>query len=379
MANINETPLDRYLRKTGKIGDGNLSSKLSTTPIKKTTNKGGLLGGIGYTFEQLGLGVVRGVEGLSDFLVGGVADIFGADDFADEIMKSDWINYEHANEWYNPNKAMSVVGDIGQGVGAMLPSIGAAAAITYFSGGTAAPVAAKIVGGTMLGAQAAGQATSQATKESGTAGGKEWLYGIGSGIAEAAVEGISGGIGGTAAGTLLGKQVAKSTAGKLAMSAVGEGLEEVAGDYIDVGLRRATGVEKDAKLPTAKEFGKTFIVGAGVGGVLGGAGRATNAIKAGGFNNLNASENAQELTDRLTENNLRQAKGKTARYTPKDMQDTARRLSNNLQKMDPQKRKAYMDSNPFMKAYFAEDGTLLGSVGVPSSEAVSGGLSAYSA
>jgi hypothetical protein len=105
MANINETPLDRYLRKTGKIGDGNLSSKLSTTPIKKTTNKGGLLGGIGYTFEQLGLGVVRGVEGLSDFLVGGVADIFGADDFADEIMKSDWINYEHAYEWYNPNKA----------------------------------------------------------------------------------------------------------------------------------------------------------------------------------------------------------------------------------------------------------------------------------
>jgi hypothetical protein len=61
------------------------------------------------------------------------------------------------------------------------------------------------------------------------------------------------------------------------------------------------------------------------------------------------------------------------------MQDTARRLSNNLQKMDPQKRKAYMDSNPFMKAYFAEDGTLLGSGGVSSSEAVNGGLSTYSA
>jgi hypothetical protein len=40
----------------------------------KDKNKGKLLGGLGYIGEKLALGVVRGIEGVSDFLVGGVAD-----------------------------------------------------------------------------------------------------------------------------------------------------------------------------------------------------------------------------------------------------------------------------------------------------------------
>lgn len=371
MANVNETPLDRYLKKVGINNTDNLSDKYSSNYYKNTKSDTNTGSGLLYTLENLGLGFIRAHESGTDFLVGLVGELFGADDFVDEIMKTDWVDYNHANEWYNPNGTMGVVGEIGQGVGAMVPAIVASA----FTGGTAG---AAIAGG-IMGAQAAGQATSEATKESGTAGGKEWLYGIGSGLAEGAIEYASGGIGGYAAGTLLGKQVAKSTLGKLAVSAIGEGAEEVAGNYADFALRRATGVEPDAKLPTFKENARSFVVGAGVGGVLGGANRGINVVNAGGFNNLNAIENAQELSERLSENNLRQAEGKKARYTPNDMQDTARRLSANLQNMDADKRKAYMDSNPFMKAYFAEDGKLLNDSSVSLTTAGNGGLSTYSA
>ena len=114
--------------------------------LQEKKNKGGFFGGVGYTLEKLGLGTLRSIEGMTDYLVGGAADILGQDDFAEELMKSDWVNYEHADEWYNPNKVMSFVGDVSSGVGGMLPSITAAAAVTLATGGAGAGVGAGVVG-----------------------------------------------------------------------------------------------------------------------------------------------------------------------------------------------------------------------------------------
>ena len=60
---------------------------------KKETNAGGLWGGIGYTAEKLGLGVMQGFEGAADYVVGGLADLFGADEFAEYVFDnvSDWF------------------------------------------------------------------------------------------------------------------------------------------------------------------------------------------------------------------------------------------------------------------------------------------------
>ena len=267
--------------------------------LQEKKNKGGFFGGVGYTLEKLGLGTLRSIEGMTDYLVGGAADILGQDDFAEELMKSDWVNYEHADEWYNPNKVMSFVGDVSSGVGGMLPSIAASAAVTLATGGAGAGVGAGLlsqgVGTALFGLGAAGQSTSQAVKETGTLGGKEWLYGTGSGALEAGIEAASGGIGGTLAGTAFGKQLANTTGGKIATTFLGEGLEEVASDITDPLLKKATGVDKNAKVDWYN-LPRTFLVGGATGAVLGGAGRAINAAKAGGFNNLGAIETANKLT-----------------------------------------------------------------------------------
>lgn len=127
--------------------------------IAEQKNKGSLLGGLGYTLESLGLGAVRSIEGIVDYVVGGVADIFGADNFADEMLKNDWLNYEHPDEWYNPGKGWEFVGDVASGIGGMLPAI----ALAVVTGGSSA--VAQGVGTAAFGLGAAGQAVSEQTKK----------------------------------------------------------------------------------------------------------------------------------------------------------------------------------------------------------------------
>ncbi|MBO7297910.1 MAG: hypothetical protein J6U60_02560, partial [Clostridia bacterium] len=310
--------------------------------------------GIGYVGESLFLGAARGVEGIIDYTFGGIGDLFGADDFADDMMKTDFLNYNHANDWYNPNKVMSFVGDVGQGIGNMLPAI----AVTAVSGGTAVP-AAVAAGTATFGVSAAGQATSDVAKKNGSVGAKEWLYGTASGAAEAGIEAISGGIGGTQAGKVLGKQMAKTTGGKLATAFVSEGLEEVAADFVDPFLKRTTGVDKNASVDW-QNLPRTFLLGGTTGAVMGGGQRAIRAARMGGYNNLNAAENAQTLDERLADNNMRQAKGKKLTYTQEDLAFVQERLSTNLQKMSADKRAAFFAENKRIAPYFNADGTVKG-------------------
>ena len=316
---------------------------------EEETNKGGFWGGLGYAIEQLGLGLVRSLEGISDYVVGGVAELFGQDEWADEQMRNDWINYDHANEWYNPDGVMQFVGDVASGVGGMLPSIGAAAI----------PGIGPALSTGMFMTSAAGQSVSDAAKQNEGLSGNEWLYGTGSGLVEGLVEKMSGGTGkllGKATGKMFGKQIAKSTAGKLAANFVGEGLEEVASDIIDPALRGITGVNSWEEVKRQygdlpEQLPHTFLVGGTVGSVLGSADRAGRAIQAKGFNNLNAIENASEFKRVEGQNAQAAVKG------GKVLDNTALRekLSDNLRKMDSAQRSEFISRNG-LENYFNADG-----------------------
>ena len=69
----------------------------------KPKDNGGFFGGIGYAFEKLGLGFLQSIEGIWDFTAGGLADLFGAHDWAEQQIANDWVNYGHADEWFPPS------------------------------------------------------------------------------------------------------------------------------------------------------------------------------------------------------------------------------------------------------------------------------------
>lgn len=316
-------------------------------------NNGGFWGGVGYTLGKAGTGALRGLEGIWDFVAGGIADLFGADEWAEEQLTTspfdEWN--EELDAWYNPSGVMEFVGDVAGGVGQMLPSI-AVSAIPY--------VGPALSTG-MFVTSAAGMGVSEAAKESGELGAKEWLYGAGSGAVEGAIEKLSGGIGGTKLGTVLGKQVAKSTGGKLAATFVGEGLEEVASDLIDPALRRVTGVDPDATVDVS-QLPNTFLVGGTAGALLGGGSRLVNAKRAGGFNNLNAMEDANAIREARARGNTLQAEGRLtdswADTLSKSEQEAAKRLSTRLQRMNADTRAQFIEQNN-LGDMFDADGALV--------------------
>ena len=132
---------------------------------ESSKNKGGFFGGLGYTFEKLGLGFLSSIEGIWDYSAGGLAKLFGADDWAEQQFANDWVDYNHADDWYNPTEGWKVAGDIAGGIGTSLPAIvtvAAAGAIAVASGGTLSPVAAGLISAGIAGLGAAGNATKEA-------------------------------------------------------------------------------------------------------------------------------------------------------------------------------------------------------------------------
>ena len=109
------------------INERKRKARLAEQRRNAESNAGGLLGGIGYTAEKIGLGAVQSVEGVADYVVGGVADLFGADEYAEQVMEDDWLDYGHADQWYNPSGVMTHVGNIAGGLGSSVPAIATAA------------------------------------------------------------------------------------------------------------------------------------------------------------------------------------------------------------------------------------------------------------
>ncbi len=272
-------------------------------------NNGGVIGGVGYLGEKLAVGFVSSVEGLFDYTGAGLAKLFGADDWAEDVMKNDWFGdwYSHPEEWYNPSKGWQTAGDVAGGIGTSLPAILAATgavALAAGTGGAAAPVSAgllKVAGGSAaalvstLGA--AGNATKQAYRETGELGAKEFGYGALSGISEGAMEGVTNALslGGGTVIKNISKSFAKQTAKSIGRNTVlkniaggfvGEAFEEGVQEFIDPYWQRMT-YNKDAKNASAQEIAYAAFVG-GMSGMLMSGGdvavRATNSLVKG--NNL---------------------------------------------------------------------------------------------
>ena len=246
-------------------------------------NNGGFFGGIGYALEKIGLGFLSGIEGIWDYTAGGLAKLFGADDWAEQQFANDWVNYNHADEWYNPSDGWKVVGDVAGGIGTSLPAIAgvaAAGAITVASGGTLSPVAAGLISASIAGLGAAGRATKEAYDQTGELGGKEFGYGALVGITEGTVEGLSAGIGAGTGAVIknitksFGKEVAKSTARQtftktIFKSFAGEAFEEGLSEMLTPVWKRLT-YDPNAKNATFQEIGYAALVGGLSGAIMGG-------------------------------------------------------------------------------------------------------------
>ncbi len=251
----------------------------TATTKKKKKNKYGVLGGVGYTLGQLGTGIFGVHEGVYDFLVGGVADLFGADEYAERLHKDDITGrwQQGLDDWYNPSKAMDFVGDVAGGLGQTGVYVGLSF-IPYVGGAVSAAVMAT---------SAAGRGTTAAYQKTGKLGGKEYLYGVGSGVTELALEKATGGVGkiagaikGTAKGAAKGasKSVAKSAVRSGVLKTMwdtgkGEFVEESLSEFIDPYLQRAT-IDPNAKNASAQEILRAGMVGF-VSGAVGGVGGST--------------------------------------------------------------------------------------------------------
>ena len=318
-------------------------------------NNGGFFGGLGYLGEKIGLGFLSGIEGIWDYTAGGLAKLFGADDWAEQQFANDWVNYNHADEWYNPSDGWRVAGDVAGGIGTSLPAIAgvaAAAAIAYFSGGSLSGVSAGIISGVVAGLGAAGNATKEAYRETGELGGKEFGYGALSGITEGAVEGLSSAIGvGTGAivknmSKSFGKEVAKTTAKAAARETVGkaivkgfvgEAFEEGLSEFLDPYWKRLT-YDPNAKNATAQEIGYAALIGGLSGAIMGGfdatVRNTANTIR--GNNIVNKGTAADVIT---TAENIANSDVYTEQYESfSSVKNILNELQTSLQKTDGEVR-----------------------------------------
>lgn len=254
----------------------------------RSQNRGGILGGLGYTVGKVGTGAFGIIEGIWDFTAGGLADLFGADEWAEQQFANniagDWN--QRLDELYNPSKGWQVAGDVASGIGNSLVGVGAiagAAAITALSGGTLAPAAAGIIAGVTVGLGAAGMSTAEAYKKTGELGLKEYGYGALSGVTEGALEGLTGAAGKVGA-KLFAKQTAKTVAKKTVLKGMvsnfaGEAFEEGMSEILDPYFQRWTQVDPEAKNATIQQVGYAALVGGLSGALLGGIGDTYSTVK----------------------------------------------------------------------------------------------------
>lgn len=257
-------------------------------------NKGGLIGGAGYTLEKGALGAIQNVEGAADFVTAGAADLVGADELAEKIMDDDWVDYGHADKWYNPDKGMQVVGDVSGAIGSMIPNLtvaggtalvnAALTAVTHGGYAAAVPWVQRIVPSLYAGISAAGNATKEAYRKTGELGFKEWGYGGLVGATEAGVEALTAGIGkGTGrlvakfgkkavgeATEAVGKYGIKGLLNTLGKDMLSEGLEEGFATFMSPIYAKAT-YDPDAEMATAGEVFYDAAIGSIAGLIFSGA------------------------------------------------------------------------------------------------------------
>ena len=281
---------------TLRTGGGLLSpaSAVKSNTNNDGKNNGGLIGGVGYLAEKSALGFLSSVEGIWDYSAGGVAKLFGVDQWAERQFANDWVNYTHADEWYDPGRGWQIAGDVSGGIGTSMPAIAGVAVgagVAALSGGSLTPVSAGIISASVAGLGAAGTATKEAYQKTGELGLKEFGYGALSGATEAALEGVTAGLGtGTgrivsslskkAAGETvqtLSKVGAKSVIKNLAADFATEAVEEGLAEAIDPLWQKLT-VDPNAKAASAQEIGYAALVGGLSGLVMSGGAATVNTV-----------------------------------------------------------------------------------------------------
>lgn len=319
---------------------------------EREQNKGGFLGGIGYSLEKIGLGFLSGIEGIWDYSAGGLAKLFGADDWAEQQIANDWVNYNHADEWFNPSEGWQFVGDVAGGIGTSLPAIAgvaAAGAITVASGGTLSPVAATLIAGSIAGLGAAGRATKEAYDQTGELTGKEFGYGALSGFTEGAMEGVSTALGagiGSVTKSIaksFGKEVAKSATRNTLLKGVvkgfaGEAFEEGVQAILDPVYKRMT-YDPNAKNATFQEVAYAALVGGLSGAIMGGGDVAVRNIRGTTRGNTLVNEGkAGDVITTAEQISTYQTENQTDYETFQVVQNTLDELKTSLQKTDGEVR-----------------------------------------
>ena len=207
----------------GKVGE--------TEENSGPKNVGGFGGGLEYLGTKFVDGLVSNVEGIVDFVAGGIAEMRGDDDKAQEIFQNDWYNYNRADEKYNPGTGWKVAGDLSGVLGGAAPDIGAG--LILAAAGAPAVVAA-LIGAGLSFTSGSGRGINEAVNKTGELGQKEWAGGMGSGALAAGIELISGGIGAAAGGTFgkatteIGMEIGESLSKKASSKAIGGALGEIA-------------------------------------------------------------------------------------------------------------------------------------------------------
>ena len=295
---------------------------------------------------------MSGIEGIWDYTAGGLAKLFGADDWAEQQIANDWVNYNHADEWFNPSEGWQFVGDVAGGIGTSLPAIAgvaAAGAITVASGGTLSPVAATLIAGSIAGLGAAGRATKEAYDQTGELTGKEFGYGALSGFTEGAMEGVSTALGagiGSVTKSIaksFGKEVAKSATRNTLLKGVvkgfaGEAFEEGVQAILDPVYKRMT-YDPNAKNATFQEVAYAALVGGLSGAIMGGGDVAVRNIRSTTRGNTLVNEGkAGDVITTAEQISSYQTENQTDYETFQVVQNTLNELKTSLQKTDGEVR-----------------------------------------
>lgn len=283
------------------------------------------------------LNTAEGIVDLAAYGVGGVADLLGADDFAEgarDVARFEAINKAYEGLGINDVIENSVFGDtsrailegVGQ-VGAMIASGGAASA--------AGVSATAVTTGTMF-ASSAGQGISEAYK-GGATDGEATAYGLTKGVIDAGTEMMFGGLGkgvnaigynkgllgvddmlATAAGKAFKSKVGKTVA-QMGIKATAEGVEELAAGYLSAHAKKGTyqSEEEFEKILNDEKLLEQFIVGAAVGGIAQ-TGSGVQSIQSGRDMISGHTENEQSVLDMEIENRIKVAEKEGTELSKKD-------------------------------------------------------------
>ena len=255
--------------------------------------------GIGYGSETIGAALLGGAEKLSDFvgstgssalefatslgytLPNPVSDFFKNQ--AETFLNTSPTNsYKQSiEERYKPNNAQRTLGNVIEGVAAMLPSLAA----SYLTGGGSALAqggalasggsnALKLLptgnnlGRAIMGVQAAGGGAQEAYQE-GADLGQSLLYGTTAGLLETTIESLAGGIPGLGKGaaTQLAEKMLSNPTMRKALDIIGEGGEEAISAYVTPYIKRQI-YDPDAQNATPEEIIQNALMGMAAAGIL---------------------------------------------------------------------------------------------------------------